>query len=84
MFYVVRNFDDEYLTNRRAGKNDRYRARSGWSETIDDAKVFSTRAAATRSGKDNGEADFQVIEVSLNLGKIVNTIEYIEGEEEND
>lgn len=76
MFYIVKNFDNEYLTNRRAAKNDRYRARSGWSESIDDAKVFSTKSAATNSGVSNGEAGFDVIEVTLKLGNVVNTIEY--------
>lgn len=73
MFYVVESFDGHFLTNRKASKQDRYQARSSWSKDLDDAKVFSTKAAATRSANENGEKSFWVREANLTLGEAVST-----------
>jgi len=55
----------QYLTPRR--KIARYGdCRSDWSDHFDDAKVFSNKAAATNSARQNGEReDFSVWEVEL-------------------
>lgn len=73
MFYIVESFDNYFLTNRRS-TGDRYKARSDWSKELDDAKIFSTQAAATRSAKDNGEKGFWVTEANFTLGNVVKTV----------
>ena len=70
-FYVVQNDHGEFLTNRKATPNDRYRARSGWSKLLDDAKVFSTKSAARNSDNYTGEEIIFVREVHLELGNKV-------------
>lgn len=74
MFFIVESFDHHFLTNRKATKPDIYQARSGWSEKLDEAKVFSTQAAATRSANENGERGYWVLEAFLSLGDVVKTV----------
>lgn len=65
-FFVAVNEEGEFLTNRKA-TNHMYVSRSTWMEGIENAKIFSTKAAATRSGNDNGECEFWVEEVEVRL-----------------
>ena len=65
-FFVVRNGNQEFLTNRKA-TTKMYVSRSFWEPGLDNAKIFSTKGAATRSGNDNGEYDFDVLEVKVSL-----------------
>lgn len=69
MRYIAKtNIDgvDRYLTPRRpTGKM--YEDRTGWSEILDDAKVFMNRGAATNSARASGSVDFVVLPVSLRL-----------------
>lgn len=73
-FFIVKNFNNKFLTNRKA-TDIMYESRSGWSYELDDAKVFSTQGAATRSGTDNGQCDFQVVQVELIFKQIVKTVQ---------
>lgn len=69
-FYVVRGEDGYFLTNRKATGRTYphvYRARSGWSEDLDDAKIFSTKSAASNSANSNNEQDYEVLEVKVSL-----------------
>jgi len=61
--YVVRAYDETYLTPRR--KISGYDYRSGWSEDPEDAKIFQTRAAAVNSAKSAGEMVFEIVEVEV-------------------
>lgn len=73
MFYIVESFDGHFLTNRKS-TGSMYQSRSSWSKNFDDAKVFSTQGAATRSANDNGEKGYWVMEAGLALGKVVKTV----------
>lgn len=66
--YVVHS-GDLFLTARRPTGRV-YEARSGWSASLDDAKVFASVGAATTSARHNGEhPDFQVCKVLLVLAE---------------
>lgn len=62
--YVVRAYDETYLTPRR-NTGRMYEARSGWSEDPEDAKVFQTKTAAINSAKSTGEMVFEIVEVEV-------------------
>lgn len=65
-FYVVRGEDGYFLTNRKA-TGRMYVSRSGWSENLDDAKIFSTKGAASNSANSNNEQDYEVLEVEVRI-----------------
>lgn len=65
-FYVVRGEDGYFLTNRKA-TGRMYVSRSGWSKNLDDAKIFSTKSAASNSANSNGEQDYEVLQVKVSL-----------------
>ena len=67
MYYVVENAKGQVLTARRAtGKL--YESRVSWSDCGDDAKIFSTKAAATNSARQSGETDFTVYNAFITVG----------------
>lgn len=79
MFYVVESFDNHYLTNRKS-TGSMYESRSSWSKSFDDAKIFSTKAAATRSANDNGQKGYWVVEARVVLGDVVKTVSFAEND----
>lgn len=58
--YIIK--DGEYYQTPRRPTKVQYESRSGWSESFDDARVFQTKRAATRS-KLGGE----VVEVNVTI-----------------
>lgn len=69
MKYIARKKvggSDLYLTPRRpTGKM--YEDRTSWSKSLDDAKIFMQRGAATNSARQSGADDFEVVPVSISL-----------------
>lgn len=65
-FFVVKGEDGYFLTNRKS-TGRMYVSRSGWSEKLDDAKIFSTKSAASNSANSNGEQDYEVLQVKVSL-----------------
>lgn len=54
----------KYLTPRR-NVGRMYMDRSGWSDSIADAKIFQTRGAATNSAKRSGAVSFKIVPVEI-------------------
>lgn len=64
--YVAINNFGQYLTPRRnTGKM--YENRSGWSDNIDDAKIFSTSGAAKNSSRVAGCDSPNIFAVEIKL-----------------
>tara|TARA_R110000744_G_scaffold142869_1_gene254691 strand:- start:407 stop:622 length:216 start_codon:yes stop_codon:yes gene_type:complete len=61
---IAINKNGKYLTARRATGNF-YQARSGWSDSIDDAKIFATKGAAANSAKQSGEPTFEIHKIEI-------------------
>jgi len=69
--FIVRNTDTgEYLTARKPVSSGDYMSRSGWSTSIDDAKIFRSKGAATNSARQNGKGAFKVLEGKLVTNEI--------------
>jgi hypothetical protein len=69
MKYIAKKVEkgvDMYLTPRRP-TGRMYEDRVSWSKSIDDAKIFMQRGAATNSARQSGADDFEVIPVRIVL-----------------
>ena len=56
---IVVSFDGKYLTPRR-NNGKMYESRSGWSDDIEDAKIFQTEGAAKNLAEANGEKHYDI------------------------
>lgn len=66
MPFIAVNEDGQFLTNRKS-TGRMYESRSTWSDKLSEAKIFTTKGAATRSGNDNGGHYFEVKEVEIRI-----------------
>lgn len=63
---IVVSSDGKYLTPRR-NTGEMYVSRSGWSDDIDDAKIFQTPGAASNSASYNNEKKYTIKHITISV-----------------
>jgi hypothetical protein len=61
---IVVSKDGKYLTPRRNNGN-LYESRTGWSKSLDDARIFQTVSSAKNSANANGGKKYRVVNVHI-------------------
>jgi hypothetical protein len=63
---IARNGDGKYLTPRR-NTGSQYEDRAGWSDFLEHAKIFQSRAAASNSAKQAGGVGVRIMAIEFTV-----------------